>query len=145
MIIIQYRFQYSYNLFQILKTSDEKRATLLEMEPSCRCQHERTYHAHKCATYTHTYIINTHIYICIYIVDRRPSSRDLYMISDCILTICMHRPTHINIHTYISVYTYIQDVTFSLSYLFLASRILIVQNIAFMLLAIEFTASSYNL
>ena len=35
--IIQYRLQYSYNLYQILKTSDEKRATLLEMEPSCRC------------------------------------------------------------------------------------------------------------
>ena len=66
------------------------------------------------------------MYICICIVDPRPSSRDSCMYSVCILTICMHTPTHINVHTYISVYTCIQDVIFTLPYLFLASRVLIV-------------------
>ena len=63
------RLQYSHNLYQILTTSDDKRATLLAMEPSCWCWHERTYHAHVCTTYTYIY---RYIYIYIY---RRPKTK----------------------------------------------------------------------
>ena len=37
-----------------------------------------------------------------------------------------HTHTHINVHIYRNVYTFIQDVIFTLSYLFLASGVLIV-------------------